>query len=203
MSQLRTKAYGEGRNFRGLEAFAIRGRLRLARELLGELVEKIETSNAEVLELGCGYWGRNLKALKEEFPTLQFTGVDLSVSSSEQEIELVQADLSTWQPSKKYDVVLSLAVLEHLTEPHKHFELIANSLKLGGLAGLTSPAPQAHLILTTLGRLGIFDREEIRDHKVYYTETGLRLLATVAGLHVESYNTLSLGLNQWILMRKG
>jgi trans-aconitate methyltransferase len=154
------------------------------------------------LELGCGYWGRNLRALKEQFPSAQFTGVDLSIDQSTQDLELIQADLSDWKPARKYDVVLSLAVLEHLADPKKHFELLAQSLKPGGFAGITSPTPQSHIVLSTLGSLGIFDRDEIRDHKVYYTETGLRLLASEAALNVENYRPLSFGLNQWILLRK-
>jgi hypothetical protein len=58
------------------------------------------------------------------------------------------------------------------------------------------------MVLSTLAKLGIFDGDEIRDHKSYYTEQGLRSLAAGANLKVEDYSQMSFGMNQWMLLRK-
>jgi len=197
----REVSYGENRSFRGLEDFAIRRRLRPAQQMLKELSHQNPAKNFEVLELGCGFLGRNLTQLSKDYANIRFTGVDLSVSKDVSGIQLIEDDISTWKPSHEYDAVLSLAVVEHLSNPQGHFDLIATCLKDDGLAGLTTPGPQAHLALDVLSRLGVFDRSEILDHKLYLTERGTRLLAKNSGLLVQEFRTFSLGMNQWILLR--
>jgi hypothetical protein len=49
--------------------------------------------------------------------------------------------------------------------------------------------------------LGIFDAEEIADHKLYLTQRGLALCAERAGLVVEVNERFSLGMNQWLVVR--
>jgi trans-aconitate methyltransferase len=200
--ETRGKAYGQQRHFTGLEAFAIGLRLKKARQLLERVIAD-RGPLASLLELGCGYWGSNLTHLAKEFPQVQFSGVDLAVSSEpSQNIQLSAANLEAWQPAQMYDAVLSLAVLEHLLDPKAHFALISACLKPGGLCALTTPTPPSHFVLSGLAKLGIFDAEEIRDHKSYYTERGLRSLAANADLVVEDYTQMSFGMNQSILLRK-
>jgi cyclopropane fatty-acyl-phospholipid synthase-like methyltransferase len=198
----RKVSYGQKRTFRGLEDYAIGRRLAEAKSLIYRLVLTGTEEPLEVLELGCGYWGKNLTRFQSEFKGVEFTGVDLSVAKEGIEVRLIEADITNWRPTRKYDVVLSLAVVEHLLEPTKHFNLIADCLKPNGLAGLTTPTPQAHRALSILSRLGIFDRSEILDHKMYLTESGITQLAQHAGLLLEEYRTFSFGMNQWALLRK-
>ncbi len=199
----RNVSYGEKRTFRGLENFAIRRRLNKAQRLLKVMLNENPEKELQVLELGCGFWGRNLQMLSEDFPTAHFSGVDLTVTKEKiGPANLIQADLTRWKPGQSYDGVLSLAVLEHLLDPLQHFKLIANCLKKGGLVGLTTPTPPAHFVLEKLAALRIFDGAEIKDHQIYFTENGLANLAGEAGLIVEEYSQVSLGLNQWMLLRK-
>ncbi len=198
----RDVSYGEHLRFRGLEAFAIRRRLKAARRLLDMLVKKDPNGKFDVLELGCGFWGQNLTILSEEYVNFSFTGVDLSVSKDVAGVQLVQADVSNWKSSRKYDVVLSLAVVEHLSEPQKHFNLMAECVEKRALVGLTTPSPQSHFTLHLLARLGIFDSSEIEDHRLYLTETGIRNMAGSSNLSVEEFRTFSFGMNQWSLMCK-
>ena len=193
-------AYGEHREFHGLERYAISRRLKQAHGLLGRLA--IQKPKAEVLELGCGYWGNNLTLLHQEYPNIIFTGVDLSVSKDVTDIQLIQADISSWNPHYEYDAVLSLAVVEHLLNPQAHFRLLADCTKAHGLVGLTTPTPQSHFILNLLAWLKIFDRSEIDDHKSYLTEAGIRTLAENTGFSIQEFRTFSAGMNQWALLRK-
>ncbi len=198
----RAIAYGEQRQFRLLEAFAIRRRLKAARHLLNLLLESQPDAKLSVLEVGCGFWGSNLSLLQKENASIEFTGVDLSVSRDVKNVKLIQADISTWKPAREFDAVVSLAVIEHLIDPLNHFRLLAASVKQGGLIGLTTPSPQSHFILQMLAKLRIFDSDEIQDHKIYLTETAIRLCAAGADLSIEEYKPFSFGLNQWVLMRK-
>ncbi len=199
----RKVSYGEERTFRGLEDIAIQRRLIKARRLLEILLYENPEKELHIIELGCGFWARNLQMLSEDFAGVQFSGLDLTVTKEKiGSVNLIQTDLTKWEPDRTYGGVLSLAVLEHLLDPQQHFEVIATCLMKGGLAGLTTPTPPAHFILERLARLGIFDRAEIKDHKMYFTENGLTSLAKGAGLVVEEYREMSLGMNQWMLLRK-
>lgn len=194
--------YGKHRQFVGLENFAIRKRLERAQGMVQRIRKVDSKKQLSILELGCGYWGRNLEALSNTYSEIEFAGVDLAVANGSNKFTLIQGDLTTWSPTQTFDGVLSLAVIEHLTNPEQHFILIANALKKGGLAGLTTPTPPSHLVLSTLAWLKIFDREEIADHQLYLTEAGLRASAEQAGLEVMTYEQFSMGMNQWLLMRK-
>lgn len=198
----RKNSYGQNRRFVGLEDMAIRKRLERAQALIRRIRAEQPDKALRVLELGCGYWGRNLGELCRSNPGGEFTGVDLSVAEQVEGFRLVQGDITNWMPKETYDVVLSLSVVEHLIEPQKHFNLMASALAAGGLAGLTTPTPAADALLSALSRSRIFDREEISDHKLYLTEAGLRLCAQLAGLEVMEYEHFSFGMNQWVLMRK-
>lgn len=181
----RISSYGEQRKFRGLEGFAISRRLQKARILIDKLISQHPNRSLHVLELGCGFWARNLQILSSEFAKVQFTGVDIKVSKPGKEsINLIEADLTEWKPNQKYDCVISLAVAEHLLDPRQHFEQIAACLRQSGYAGVTTPTPVADFVLEKLGRLGVFDREEIQDHQMYFTENGLKKLAELSGLAV-------------------
>lgn len=198
----RDVSYGEHRRFRGLETFAIQRRLKAARRLLDMFVKKDPNGKFDVLELGCGFWGQNLIILSEDYVNLSFIGVGLSVSRDVAGVQLLQADISNWKFSRKYDAVLSLAVVEHLSEPQQHFNLMADCVEKGGLVGLTTPSPQSQLTLQILATLGNFDRSEIEDHKLYLPETGIRNMAGNSTLSVEEFRTFSLGMNQRAMMRK-
>lgn len=198
----RKNSYGQNRRLVGLEDLAIRKRLERAQALLGRIRAEQPSKTLKVLELGCGYWGRNLAELSRSNPAVEFTGVDLSVAEQADGFRLIEGDITSWAPKETYDVVLSLAVVEHLTEPQRHFNLMASALAAGGLAGLTTPSPAADALLSALSRSRIFDSEEISDHKLYLTEAGLRLCAQQAGLEVMEYERFSFGMNQWIVLRK-
>ena len=199
----RKSSYGEHRSFRGVENYAIERRMGKARLFLKKLRAEYPERQLQILELGCGFWGRNLQLLKKSFPSVQFTGVDLKVTPERMPlIELIQADITQWKPTEQYDGILSLAVVEHLLDPRQHFNLIADSLRSKGLACLTTPTPPAHFVLRVLAGLRVFDPAEISDHEIYFTETGLRNLAKGSNLVVEEYNQMTFGLNQSMLLRK-
>jgi len=68
-------------------------------------------------------------------------------------------------PDDSFDLVVSLAVVEHLNNWElalKEFQRVA---RLGVI--VTSPTPLAKPVLELLAGLGLVNREHVKDHKVY------------------------------------
>ncbi len=186
-------AYGKNRRFGGLEAFAIRARLKIAENLLHRVISA--NNSVSVIELGCGYYAANLRYLATRFPTVSFVGVDVDVDEQAvNNVSLHRAELTLWRPSRTFDCVLSLAVVEHLVDPLRHFHLISSCLSEKGIAVMTTPTPAADMVLRLLAATHVFDREAICDHKIYLTDNGIRTLARISGLELLSQRTTSLGM---------
>ena len=193
--------YGETRRFSSLEKWAIRLRLRAAEAALEQQLRALAREDLSVLELGCGYHGENLAYLRSRFPRSSFLGVDVRVNPqlSGGPVRLVAGNVKDWRPPGSFDLVLSLALAEHLVDLPGHFELIAETLAPEGVAVLTSPQPQAHAVLLVLSRIGIFEKN---DHKLYLTRVGLEALAEAAQLEVRDYRSFALGMNQSITLQR-
>lgn len=200
----RAGAYGESRRFRGLEKFAIGLRLKAAVAAFEAQRRALGRDDLSVLEVGCGYNGDNLAYLQARYPRASFLGVDLRVNPElpSGPVRLVPGNMGDWRPPGTFDLVLSLALAEHLIDLPRHFQLISDSLAADGVALLTSPQPQAHAVLWLLSAIGIFDKKEIVDHKVYLTRTGLQALADAAALEVREYRSFTLLMNQSVTLQK-
>lgn len=183
-----------------VDRLTIRRRIALARALIDQS-RRAGQPVSTVIELGCGYHGTNLRLLSELYPEVTFCGVDLMVSDQPiPRTQLEAADISQWQPAERYDVVLSLAVVEHLIEPLAHFDLIRRCLQPGGIALLTSPTPANHTVWSGLARLGLI-HVAVDDHKLYLTRAGIADLAAEAGLSLVQYRSFQAGLNQYAWLK--
>jgi len=71
--------------------------------------------NASVLDAGCGN-GAFLRYLHKRHPAMSLTGVDLSRNQPEPGIDFVQGDITSLDLSGQFDVIVSLAVIEHIAD---------------------------------------------------------------------------------------
>ncbi|MBV5327765.1 MAG: class I SAM-dependent methyltransferase, partial [Chlorobium sp.] len=79
-------------------------------------LEVVGHNAKEILDVGCGN-GAFLKYLAQSTTGIGLHGIDLSdAAESVQGIEFLQGDFMTYDFNKKFDAVISLAVIEHLSE---------------------------------------------------------------------------------------
>lgn len=65
---------------------------------------------------------------------------------------------------KEFDLTVALAVIEHIN----NYSLLLNEMKrISRSVILTTPSPKAKLILDTLAKMRVINREHILDHKIY------------------------------------
>ncbi|RME93625.1 MAG: methyltransferase domain-containing protein [Candidatus Hydrogenedentota bacterium] len=106
---------------------------------------------------------------------------------------------------RKADNIVALAVIEHI-EKEKVFEIFKmfneKNLVTGGRVWITTPTPLAKPILEFLAFFNIVDKDNIREHKHYWTKKEIYELAKKTGFKIEKYKRFQFGFNQFAIFRK-
>ncbi len=156
---------------------------------------------ARVLDLGCG-----LTDLSSRLPS--YVGCDQSP-----EILLVQrarfpsAVFFEWDFAESdapvglaaqgpFDVVLLLAVLEHVAKPHRLVARAVSLLGPGGRLVVTTPHPLGRLPLETGAALGLLSPHARDEHETLLGRAALEEAGRSAGVSLVLYRRFLLGLNQ-------
>ena len=159
--------------------------------------------NDIVCDLGCGD-GSILKFLSSKIK--EGYGIDKDVLEFEEKnLRFIRRDITKPLPfeNKKFDVILFLAVLEHLEPSNSVFNEAWRILKTGGLFILTTPAPRSRSLLEFLAfRLKIISRKEIKGHKHYYSKQELIELLDRHNFKILKLESFCLGFNTLAVAQK-
>lgn len=159
---------------------------------------------AALLDLGCGFSGSLLKNVEKRIS--RGVGLDISVENNpyNSKLELREYDLNCPLPfsDNEFDIVASLANLEHLENPEQSLEEICRVLKPGGKLLLTSPSTYGKPVLEFLAFLGLVSRREIEDHKNYFNKKNLTNLGRKAGFSFVRHSYFQLGMNNFLIAVK-
>lgn len=163
-------------------------------------------NNDRVLDLGCGYKGALLKKLSPKIE--EGLGIDISVTNKKicSNITLISEKKgNTNIPSNHFDLVVSLAVIEHLENPLRILKTAYKSLKKNGTLLITTPSPIAKPILEFLAfKIGVVSKQEIRDHKKYYNKKELSDLLVTCGFKSKNIKIKNFlfGVNTFAIAKK-
>jgi len=163
-----------------------------------------------IADLGAGYDARLLRGLLHRYKNLQGVAFDFAFDENlakEDRLSLVLGDLNMplTRADASLDVVISLAVLEHLDEPQHFLSEIYRMLVKGGRCVLTTPGPTSKPLLEFLAyKLKIIDATEIRDHKNYFSSKDLEKMFQLAGFDPSSIHakTFLFGMNNVVIADK-
>ncbi|MDO8511704.1 MAG: class I SAM-dependent methyltransferase [bacterium] len=141
-------------------------------------IEKHIRKNVKLLDIGCGFSAPLLTRFSDK---IQFgVGIDMAVdASNNQKIRLIKSNLNSPLPleSNYFDIVTSLATLEHLENPQLMLSEIFRVLKPHGTLLLTTPTKWSKPVLEILSyKLKLISIQEISDHKHYFDFTSLKEL---------------------------
>lgn len=148
-------------------------------------------------------WGRSLS---QEIAPSPYHLAQLQQADSPYSTLSFPPQASTYLPFKNesFDIVIMLAVLEHLHYPESMLQEISRVLKPKGAAIITAPSHAAKPVLEFLAfKLHIVSEAEIADHKRYFNKRDLQqILESIPSLHLERHHYFQCGMNNFAIMRK-
>ncbi|HBY01138.1 MAG TPA: hypothetical protein DEG92_01080 [Rikenellaceae bacterium] len=148
-------------------------------EFIYQQIERLKP-DASVLDVGCGN-GAFLKYLRRRSTRLKLTGIDLSFNVQQEGIKFYQSDIFALKEDSAFDVVVNLAVIEHIWELDAFIAKITRLCKSGGIIttmtvnddGITYFAGRMAL---SLGKPFIADRLYEKHHVNHFSDKSLRNL---------------------------
>ncbi len=93
------------------------------------LVEKFDFENINILEIGAR---KVISSVRSRFKNAQYTGLDIYPGENVDIVGDIHCLSKYFVPDRKFDLIFSSAVFEHLAMPWRAAEEIAKCLKVGG-----------------------------------------------------------------------
>ena len=161
--------------------------------LFKEIAEYISKQDdlKSVLDVGCGK-GDLLNYLHSSDSSLELTGLDLSENSNYSDIKFIQEDLFKYESNLTYDVVISLATIEHVWDVKKFLKRLDSLCRPGGyliIMTLDEYTP-IYMLSRWLYKLGIsFPVKRLYDkhHLNHFNKDSLSRLILDQGFEVVSH----------------
>jgi len=164
--------------------------------------------NGDIIDIGCGraqiltkyqskiktYCGvdskiNSIRLISQQFPNAVFMEKDL-------DHELLDID-------SYFDVVLMLAVIEHLWNQEFLFYQIVKLLKPGGKIIITTPSPFGNDFIYPLGvKIGVFSKNAMNNHIVIYNRRRFQTLSKKYDMKMKVYKRFQLFCNQFVVLTR-
>lgn len=169
------------------------------------IINKFIKHNPSILDLGCGYDAKLLNNFKGRIKN--GVGIDLSVGTCINKIKLIKGrvDKKINLKSGQFDIVTSLAVIEHVDFPEIMLKESFRLLKKGGILLITTPSRYSKPLLELLAfKLRVISGNEIADHKRYYDTNTLKRLLVNSSFSPNNIKIryFQLGLNIFAIAKK-
>jgi SAM-dependent methyltransferase len=149
-----------------------------------------------VLDVGCGSG-----ALAELLGSDQYVGVEIDQASIDKaRINFPNHQFYKELPAddEKFDTVVALAVIEHVSDPSSFLQTLATRLKSDADARIvcTTPHPSVDWIHDLGAAIGLFSRHANEEHEDLLDRSKLELFGRQAGLNLISYRRFLFCVNQ-------
>lgn len=157
-----------------------------------------------VCDIGCGSHFVLLRRISDI--ARECIGIDKKVSPmSYSNLRIHSMEINDILPlrDETVDIVTMLATLEHFQNDEKIVGEAKRILKKGGRLLITVPSKKSKIIINFLAfGLGALSRDEIREHKRYYTPNSLKDLLLNCGFSEVKAVPFELGFNIFCIARK-
>lgn len=151
----------------------------------------------KILDYGCG-----IGVLAANIEPGNYLGVDIDVESIEIATKTYpQHRFVNQLPEKgRYDIIVALAVVEHVSNPANLLCKISNLLNDNGKIVLTTPHPSLEWIHTIGSKFGLFSREAEEEHETLLNYNSMQKIANEASMKIAFYRKFLFGANQLFIL---
>ncbi len=105
--------------------------------------------------------------------------------------------------SEKFDVILMVAVIEHIWNQKFLLQQVADMLNSSGKIVITTPTPFGNDVVHAIGaRLGLFAKSAVADHVVIYNRRRFIILENEFHLKLKKYKRFQFFCNQLAVFEK-
>lgn len=155
-----------------------------------------------VLDVGCGSG-----MLAEEVSAESFVGVEvdsLSLNTAIEKFPTYRFQKTLPEDTEKFDTVVSLAVIEHVTSPEEFLAEISSRLKINDKARvvITTPHPSMDWIHDLGANIGLFSKHANDEHEELLDYEKLVLVGKKSGLKLVEYKRFLFGSNQLAVFKR-
>jgi len=154
-----------------------------------------------VLDVGC-----NVGSLAELVPPDRYVGVDIDdeilAEARREHPEHRFADVDDVDPSERFDTVVSLAVIEHVSDPEDWLRRWSALVAPGGRVVLTTPHARWEPLHGFAAKLRLTSVEAHDDHESVLDRPALERLVEAVGLKLAVYRRFLAGMNQLVVAER-
>ena len=149
----------------------------------------IPSDAKSVFDIGCGR-GDFLQHLHNTHPGLELIGVGLSPNELAPGIEFIQQNVMDMEITRQYDVIVSLASIEHMEDPLSFSKRLKELCSPNGVIVVMTVNESGLLytmarIARSLGFKSVFNRLYSAHHLNHFSVKSLRCLLETAGMEVQ------------------
>jgi len=155
-----------------------------------------------VLDIGCG-----TGILAETVPTERYLGTDINKMSLQLARVLHPKHIFESEPpssEKKFDTIVALAVIEHISDPTAFLTNLSKSLNNSTESSIviTTPHPSMEWVHAFGVNLGLFSKHANEEHEELLNELKINRIAQNCNLDVIIYQRFLFRANQLIVLKR-
>jgi 2-polyprenyl-3-methyl-5-hydroxy-6-metoxy-1,4-benzoquinol methylase len=154
-----------------------------------------------VLDVGC-----NVGALTELVPDDRYVGVDIDeeilTDARRQHPDHRFMHVDEIDPAERFDTVVSLAVIEHVSDPEGWLNRWSSHVTTRGRIVLTTPHARWEPLHGFASKLRLTSIEAHDDHESVLDRRALERLIDVVGLELVTYRRFLGGMNQLVVAER-
>lgn len=158
--------------------------------IYSEILRFTGHKDISIFDAGCGR-GEFLKYIASKNPEARLTGIDL-IDNRHSSIRFLTGDVLKTDFGRDFDVVCSLAVIEHLDDPALFLRRLEDALKPGGIIAIMTINDDGLVcgmarLMNKLGLRGPYNRVYNSHNLQYFTARSLKKLMELGGLETLAY----------------
>lgn len=151
-----------------------------------QLIKKYLPSQTKyILDVGCGFNAHNSINLKKKGYQIHLLDEKINKTIQGNNVKIYEGDFFKILPKLNknfYEFIINVNVLEHLTDRRIFLKHLYYNLKTDGTLIINVPSKLGQIVFEFLSyKLKIMPKEQIEDHKIYYTKKKLMEDLLIAG----------------------